>query len=925
MDMYNAIINFFKSLTVVSCIKFFFVGLVCQFMLHTFVTYIIHVPDTGIYSIIWMRKELLIIGLWLRSIYQIYTTQSWKTYIRTHRWLSIITMITIISIVISFIISIGIHQQSIMTFALSAKFNYFPIIILIVWWLASSLMTEKDRSDTIDYIITIVKYVIIFSVCRYALLHTFPNILDRIGYAQPGVSIERTANTPPPSLWLTNFYDGFVRNQWPFSWPLSLGFYMICLFPLFYVKVLYKQKFSHVRYRRVLYGFTTISTFSRATWIMWIIQLLLIAAIVYRRHIIPIIIGSIIGLWWLVWYSIITDQTDIFIRKRSDQWHEKFLNEWITYIKNNRLWWMGAASVWPASYHNDDVSIAFNTENQYMQVWVEYGILWFVSWLTIYILLGLLSGRWRWSWRRGKSIIDEDSLIRAWPYIALCALGVGGMALHPLTDSSSMYPFMMLLWLFLHQRSQPLTEKDMLHFVHRDNRSYTVPRLQLWKYATVIILLFFVIQTQIVNGRWLLSSSIIMSSMRDGIMLLLWCITLFMYKKHLASFLQQYRFMLIVIVWLLLWSAISGYIYETSLLHFLAGIKFDLSYIILLLLWLRRWHCIGQSEKWHHSIALFFQWLWKLLPWMIIAWIIRQWCKILRPELFIHYGWYGLPGDFAPRSHPPMYYITGPWGIPRLSWLFVGPNTLWFFLILFGGGWLYHLRSHHVRKNYLITACVGYLACIIATLSRSAVLAVTIQAIIVSSIPIIEWWTIMRDKIRHHLSKWIVTMIIIISLSGSIVLIMNTWKNTSNGERMSSLYESYALLEHNPLVGYGPWYVWPARHYHPDYANNSKNNLALVENIYLQIWVNLWLPWILLWLWLWIWIFRHIRYITMKTTIHITTKETVQKYLLIMTIGLISLLCVGWFLDIFIDSMVNYLFFIPFGILLWSLMAEKNS
>ena len=915
--MYDKIVEFFKSRTIISCLKIFFVWLVCQFMLHTFITYMIHLPDTGVFSIIRMRKELLIIWLWIRGIYFLYRNNKRKEYLQEQKRLVILLWLIIISMILWLLTSMIIHGQSIMTFALSAKFNYFPLIILIVGWLVGSIIGQKDRDTVIDYVIIVIKYVMIFSLIRYLLLHTFPNVLDRIGYSQPGMSIEWTANTPPPSLRLTNFYDGFIRNQWPFGWPLSLWFYMVCLFPLFYSKVLYKQKISQVWHRRALYAFTTISTFSRATWIMRLIQLLLIAAIVYRRYIIPIIIGSFIGLWWLVGYAIVSDQTDIFIRKRSDQWHEKFLNAWIEYIKDNRLRWKGAASVGPASYHNDDWSVAFNTENQYMQVRIEYGLIWFLSRIGIYIIIGVLSWRWWRSLRRWQWIVDVDHLVRAWPFVALAALSVGGMALHPLTDSSSMYPLMMIVWLTLGEWSQYRTKNETTSQMRFDGekKASSLKRLSRWKYATITIMLFFVIQTQIVNGWWLFSSSLVMSSMRDTVVVIVWMVTLFLYRRNIGSFFAKYKYLLIILVLLLIRSLISGYLYDTSILHFLAGIKFDLSYLILLVIGLWRWHCIAQSERWYTLLVSFFNRLRKLLPWMVIIWIIWQWCKIVWPDFFIQYGWYGMIGDFAPRSHPPMYYITGPWGIPRLSGLFVWPNTFWFFLILFGGWWLYHLRDKKVGRTYFMSACLWYMACVIATLSRSTILAVALQAMIISLIPIIQWGRIVREKVRSYLSRWAIRMIIIISLSGSIIIVMNKWKNTSNGERMSSLQESYSLLMTNPISGYGPWYVGPARHYHPDYAIHPKNTLALVENIYLQIRINLWLPWIILRSCLRCIVFHYGR----KNFKEIGENEkvnTLRRIFLMLSISLFSLLCVGWFLDVFIDSMVNYLFFIPFGILI---------
>lgn len=926
--MYHKIKDFLKSLTVISFIKFFFVGLVCQFMFHTFVTYIIHVPDTGIYSVIRMRKEFLVIALGLWSIYKLYIEKTRQSVLLQQKRLAIIIVLTIISILISFATSLIIHHQSVVTFALSAKFNYFPIIILIVGWLVALHTTTQERDRSMDYIILIIKYVIIFSVLRYCFLHMFPNWLDWIGYSQPGQSIEWTANTPPPSLWLTEFYTGYVRNQWPFGGPLSLGFYMVCFFPLFYSKVLYKKKFADVWHRWLLYSFTTISTFSRAARIMWLVQLLLIAAIVYRRYIIPIIVWLCVTVGWIIGYAVVNNKTDIFLRTWSDKGHEKFLNEGLRYVKDNRLRGKGAASVGPASYHNDDGAEAFNTENQYMQVWIEYGLIGFLSRLALYIIIALLSWRRRWAARYGSQVLTESHLVRAWPFISLAALSIGGMALHPLTDSSSMYPFMMMLGLSLGgwALSSPTPES----WKKKETTTLTKQwakwdkRISLGKYCTFIILFFFIIQTQVVNGWWLFSSSLIMSSMRDIAFLGVAGSTFFIFRRYLVSFIRIYKYFLLIIVCLFLWAIIGWYIHSSTAIYFLAGVKFDLSYLVLLTIGLWWGHCIGQSIGGHWYLSSFFQWLWKVLPWIVLGGIVWQGAKLLWPDFFIQYGWYWWPGDFAPWSQPPLYYITGPGGIPRLSALFVWPNTFWFFLILFGGAWLYRLRQQEKRKLPRIIAALGYLVCIIATLSRSAVLAVTVQAlVVVTFLPIMQWWQIVWNKLRPYLFKRLAGVVVILSLSAAVIVFMNQWKNTSNSERMSSLEQSYTLLTRNPRTGYGPGHVWPARHYHPDYALQPKNTLALVENIYMQIWINLWLPGIIWWWVLWLILLSYVRKIMQTAQETWSQKQRLTHYLTAMGIGLVSLLMVGWFLDIFIDSMVNYLFFILFGILIGSL--HKNN
>lgn len=118
-----------------------------------------------------------------------------------------IIVFIILSFTISFLNSTIIHNQSIITFLVSAKFNYIPLIILSSGLLFSQFINQDQYNKIINYIIITIKYVLVFSLLRYVIIHTIPNILDWIGFAQPGDSIEWTANTPPPSLYLTEFYS----------------------------------------------------------------------------------------------------------------------------------------------------------------------------------------------------------------------------------------------------------------------------------------------------------------------------------------------------------------------------------------------------------------------------------------------------------------------------------------------------------------------------------------------------------------------------------------------------------------------------------------------------------------------------------------------------------------------------------------------
>jgi hypothetical protein len=64
-----------------------------------------------------------------------------------------------------------------------------------------------------------------------------------------------------------------------------------------------------------------------------------------------------------------------FGRDNSDAGHIKYLCQGIVLLIDNPIWGIGASTVGPASYHLGDEKDHFNTENQYLQIYLEYGLL----------------------------------------------------------------------------------------------------------------------------------------------------------------------------------------------------------------------------------------------------------------------------------------------------------------------------------------------------------------------------------------------------------------------------------------------------------------------------------------------------------------------------------------------------------------------
>ena len=117
----------------------------------------------------------------------------------------------------------------------------------------------------------------------------------------------------------------------------------------------------------------------------------------------------------------------MFKRVFSDSGHIALVKESIKLFKEKPLFGYGPASAWPASHwycsnkaeteicqkiqqiniRTQNTSLKwFNTENQYLQILVEFGIVWLVLWLGLFLFLALY---WIWILKNSK-FVDKNKI-----------------------------------------------------------------------------------------------------------------------------------------------------------------------------------------------------------------------------------------------------------------------------------------------------------------------------------------------------------------------------------------------------------------------------------------------------------------------------------------------------------------------------------
>jgi hypothetical protein len=478
-----------------------------------------------------------------------------------------------------------------------------------------------------------------------------------------------------------------------------------------------------------------------------------------------------------------------------------------------------------------------------------------------------------------------------------------------------MYPFMFFAGLVIGKYN--LKKSWDINIL--DNITKDTVLLSWRKIRTIIVSLLFTIQTLLVSWFEIINNTIIISTIRD--LLFWWFIlrTIWYGRSHIISFIKKH-YVIITLSILLFFMNIIYIIqhFNEDIVHIIAGIKYDIYFVLIMIASVRLWYILKKEKKWY-LISLYIKWFWKLILILVIWWVIRQIIKTIYPEFFVQYIWFSMPSDFVPFTKPPIYYITWSGWIQRLSWLFVGPNTLWFFIILFTSI-IYYQYKYLLTQKKNRRIILSYILISISTLSRWVIIGVAIQCIILlffENYITGQQKTMSFKYIKQKVMIWIIiTLVSILSF-----LWINQRKQDSNTERFWAISSSMELVRKVSFFGNGPWYVWPAKHYDKDYNLNKKNNLSMLENIYLQIVINQWILWLLIFIGIIITLlyYHNIIRIQLGNKNINNNKKNYDIYLSIqyLGIGLLSLLTIWWFLHVFIDSMVNYLFFVIYGIWLW--------
>ncbi len=459
--------------------KIFFVGLLLQFFAFNIVTFSLGL-DWELMQFVWLWKELLILWLILLTVSMILIRWEWRQIAATREILWLKAMFAI-AVGITIWLNHLIHQLPRSTYALAFKYDFLGFLILFAWFHSSHFVETELRQKLVQRYGKILKIVLLLALGRYLITFVKPWVLKIFGYNN--MIYEGTAGWQAPAVYYTHINQWLPRNSFLFERPTTRWFYLTAFFPLFYFLFLYKRKVQHTRARRTIYGVNILVTFSRAARGSWVIELLLLGLITKwvdrwiwskRKVLKNVLLKTILPLCLLVWVIWVVWYRQVFDRQYSNTGHIAMLKQWIEMSIEKPLTWRWAASAGPGSHRNPNLYNGkwFNPENQFVQVFVEFGVIGFLPRFLLFLylcIMGILPRLRQWirpnmsdqynyltldvtNSEDDRTISDSRRLIAM--SVGLIWIAASGMILHSFVDRMVVYPFMLLFGIVLyHTRS----------------------------------------------------------------------------------------------------------------------------------------------------------------------------------------------------------------------------------------------------------------------------------------------------------------------------------------------------------------------------------------------------------------------------------------------------------------------------------------
>jgi len=432
--------NIFKNIFIILS-KIFFIWLLLQFVLQTFVSFKLRLTG-GIRDVIWIWKELIVVILAILAIIVLFKEKKRKELFQ-QKFFKRLSIITWVVLVLITIISLAINHSDLTIFIASLKYSMSGFLIFLIFWVNAWLFLDIQniKKDVfIRWYSKILKRVLLLSLIWWFIWRFAPRTFTFIGYNE--YSYEGQVGVAPPATYLSQYNTWLIRNQFVFERPVALWFFLVVMWPLFFIRRKWR---TSILFWWWIYWLNIFSTWSRAAWIAWIVLTMILFLLEYKKHLLKIAMYIFLPLLIIFTGTVYLSKDNVVQRDFSDKWHVENILTAINYLKTEPIWWIWAGMAWPVTHQFDEIK-NYNPENQFLQIWLEYWIFWFLGWMWIFWILILVGVQAFRQIRQKKATKYQRwlSLMLFTFSLGLFWLSIEWLVLHSFVDRMIVYPFMAL-------------------------------------------------------------------------------------------------------------------------------------------------------------------------------------------------------------------------------------------------------------------------------------------------------------------------------------------------------------------------------------------------------------------------------------------------------------------------------------------------
>ncbi|NOZ44784.1 MAG: hypothetical protein GXP45_06710 [bacterium] len=142
----------------------------------------------------------------------------------------------IITLIVVLFVSLLFTHSGITNTLLSIRYTFSGFFIFLLFFALGRTFFGKEKDQIILRYVKIVKSLLLLGIMRWAIIWIVPKLPTFFGYNMG--SFEGQVGAKPPVTYYTQLNHGFIRNQFIFERPISRGFFLIALRPLFFVYML---------------------------------------------------------------------------------------------------------------------------------------------------------------------------------------------------------------------------------------------------------------------------------------------------------------------------------------------------------------------------------------------------------------------------------------------------------------------------------------------------------------------------------------------------------------------------------------------------------------------------------------------------------------------------------------------------------------